>query len=88
MKKKSISFIKRCISVLLAVPIASLGLVTAFAENGTSEQSDVTTRDTYVIAGAGRQTDLLTAALVYSARSSPTRPQRYATSPTREPLPI
>ena len=52
MKKKSISFTKRCISALLAVPIASLGLVTAFAENGTPEQSDVKTRDTYIIGDA------------------------------------
>ena len=52
MKKKSISFTKRCISALLAVPIASLGLVTAFAENGTPEQSDAKTRDTYIIGDA------------------------------------
>ena len=52
MKKKSESFVKRCISALLAVPIASLGLVTAFAENGTLKQSDVNARDTYVIGDA------------------------------------
>lgn len=52
MKRKSISFTKRCISALLAVPIASLGLVTTFAENGMPEQSDAKTRNTYIIGDA------------------------------------
>ena len=52
MKKKSGSFTKRCISVLLAVPIASLSAVTAFADIGTPEQSGVNKRDTYIIGDA------------------------------------
>ena len=52
MKKKFGSFTKRCRSVLLAVPIASFGAVTAFAGDGTPKQSDVNTRDTYIIGDA------------------------------------
>ena len=52
MRNKSVLFTKRCVTALLAVLIALLGVVTAFAENDLPEQNDVESRETYVIGDA------------------------------------
>ena len=56
--KKSISLTKRCFTVLLAVLIASLTLITAYAENSSPDQSEGERRDTYVIGDADVDRDV------------------------------